>query len=137
MIKSAIGHLQVNINPQNKAFYKDLFTFNGWTTIYEDEGSIGVLSEPGASLWFIGCANASINDYDGAGTNHIALSVPNQGDVDLMVNYLREHNVACLFETPRHRPDFSSDPNMTYYQVMFESPDRILFEVVYTGPLSK
>ena len=38
-----------------------------------------------------------------------------------------------LFETPRYRPDFSSEPN-TYYQIMFESPDRILFEIVYVGP---
>jgi hypothetical protein len=26
-----------------------------------------------------------------------------------------------------------ASPDKTYYQVMFESPDRILFEVVYTG----
>jgi hypothetical protein len=51
-----------------------------------------------------------------------------------MVVYLREHNVQPLFETPRHRPEFSAGPDQTYYQVMFESPDRILFEVVYTGP---
>ncbi len=36
--------------------------------------------------------------------------------------------------TPRHRPEFSQGPDQTYYQVMFESPDRVLFEVVYTGP---
>ena len=39
-----------------------------------------------------------------------------------------------LFETPRHRPDFAHGEDTTYYQVMFESPDRILFEIVYTGP---
>jgi hypothetical protein len=38
-----------------------------------------------------------------------------------------------LFETPRHRPEFSSEDS-TYYQIMFESPDRILLEFVYTGP---
>jgi hypothetical protein len=32
-----------------------------------------------------------------------------------------------------HRPEFSMSTEETYYQVMFESPDRILFEVVYTG----
>jgi hypothetical protein len=26
-------------------------------------------------------------------------------------------------------------PGETYYQVMFTSPDGVLFEVVYTGPL--
>ena len=42
--------------------------------------------------------------------------------------------VKMLFETPRHRPEFSMSPEETYYQIMFESPDRILWEVVYTGP---
>lgn len=39
-----------------------------------------------------------------------------------------------LFGTPQHRPDFAADDAHTYYQVMFASPDRILLEVVYTGP---
>jgi hypothetical protein len=47
--------------------------------------------------------------------------------------WLKESGIPHLFETPRHRPEFSEGDN-TYYQVMFESPDRILFEVVYTGP---
>jgi len=54
-----------------------------------------------------------------------------------MVDYLKKAGVPALFETPRHRPDFCSSPDQTYYQVMFESPDRLLFEVVYSGPISK
>jgi hypothetical protein len=50
------------------------------------------------------------------------------------VTYLKQHGIKALFETPRHRPEFSGSEAETYYQVMFESPDRILFEVVYTGP---
>jgi len=41
--------------------------------------------------------------------------------------------VALLFETPRHRPEFAQSPEQTYYQIMFETPDRILLEVVYIG----
>jgi hypothetical protein len=37
------------------------------------------------------------------------------------------------FDTPLQRPDFSSGDNI-YYQIMFEGPDRILFEFFYTGP---
>ena len=35
-----------------------------------------------------------------------------------------------LFETPRHRAEFTNSPEQTYYQVMFETPDRILVEIV-------
>jgi catechol 2,3-dioxygenase-like lactoylglutathione lyase family enzyme len=137
MIKSNFGHLQVNIYPQNIAFYKELFAFLGWSVLYEDPNMIGVGCEKGSSLWFAACAKAVNNDYDGPGANHIALSVDSQDDVDQTVTYLQQHKVEALFETPRHRPEFCSGPDKTYYQVMFESPDRILFEVVYTGLLSK
>jgi hypothetical protein len=50
---------------------------------------------------------------------------------------LQQHGIQALFDTPRHRPEFCSSPDNTYYQVMFESPDRILFEVVYTGPKTR
>ncbi len=38
---------------------------------------------------------------------------------------------------PHHRPEFAMNEKYTYYQVMFETPDRILFEIVYMGPLQK
>ena len=57
-------------------------------------------------------------------------------DVDAVAAWLAERGVIALFETPRHRPDFSQSANDTYYQVMFETPDHILLEVVYTGPKS-
>ena len=90
-----------------------------------------------ASLWFIGNANDAKNDYDGAGMNHLALHVQSQSEVDQMVEYIHEKNIAPLFETPRHRPEFSQDADHTYYQVMFETPDKLLFEVVYGGLLKK
>ncbi len=134
MLKSDIGHILFNVNLQNMAFYKDLFQFLGWSILYDDPNMIGMDNKRGASLWFSSEVKAVTNDYDGPGMNHLGISVTNQSDVDEVVAYLNEHDVPALFETPRHRPEFCS-PGQTYYQVMFESPDRILFEVVYTGPL--
>lgn len=136
MIQSTFGHIQFNVSPQNVAYYKDLFSFMGWTIIADAPDYLGAGCAGGGSVWFMGYANDFKNDYDGAGFNHLGLQVSSQAAVDQAVAYLREHNIPALFETPRHRPEFSMGPGQTYYQVMFESPDRILFEVVYTGPLS-
>jgi len=62
--------------------------------------------------------------------------VDTQAGVDATVDYLKSHGVEALFETPRHRPEFSQKPDQTYCQVMFASPDCVLFEVVYSGPKS-
>ncbi len=97
---------------------------------------LGVSGAGGCSLWFGAGAKDVANDYDGPGVNHVALAAQTQAEVDASVDYLRAHNIATLFDTPAHRPDFVADPSQTYYQVMFESPDRILLEVVYTGPKS-
>lgn len=135
-MKSSVGHIQININPQNLPFYKDLLTFLGWSVWYEDPCMLGVGTDQGTSLWFAGQTKTVANDYDSIGMNHLGIAVPVKGDVDEVVNYLNERGVKALFDTPRHRPDFCSGPENTYYQVMFESPDRVLFEVVYTGPMA-
>lgn len=129
-----LGHLQVNVAADNLAFYRDLFAFLEWPVIYDGDGTLGVSSQDGASAWFVGGANDHTNDYDGVGLNHFAIAAGSQADVDATVAYIQSNGVAALFETPRHRPDFAQSEADTYYQVMFESPDRILFEVVYTGP---
>ncbi len=134
MVKSSIGHLQINVNPQNLPFYKDLLCFLGWDVWYDDPNMLGLGGEQGSSLWFAGLAKPVGNDYDGVGMNHIALAVSSPADVDQAAAFLVAKGVKALFETPRHRPDFCSGPEKDYYQVMFESPDRVLFEVVYTGP---
>ncbi len=133
MEKSKFGHIVVNIHMKNKDFYKDLFTFLGWELLYDAPEVLGVGDANKGSLWFGDPIKALENDYDGIGMNHLAISVPSIAAVDETVAYLKGINVPSLFETPRHRPEFSG-PGHTYYQVMFESPDRILFEVVYTGP---
>ena len=71
------------------------------------------------------------------GMNHLAIAVSSEAEVDEMVDWLRARRVLTLFGTPCHRLDFADAKDQTYYQVMFESPDKILFEVVYIGPLSK
>ena len=139
MNHAKIGHMQVNINMKNAAFYRDLFTFLGWKTLCDEEVApgvklLGMEDENHASVWFADPQKKVDNDYDGVGMNHLGISVASQADVDAMVAYLKEHSVAALFETPRHRPEFCDGPANTYYQVMFESPDKLLFEVVYTGP---
>jgi len=133
-MQTRFGHIQFNVQPANLPFYRDLLPFLGWPIIFEGEGFVGVGGPSGDSLWFIGYVKPVSNDYDGPGLNHIALSAASQAEVDAVVAYLAEHGVPALFETPRHRPEFSHGPENTYYHVMFESPDRILWEVVYTGP---
>jgi catechol 2,3-dioxygenase-like lactoylglutathione lyase family enzyme len=132
-MKSKLGHFQINVNTANLPFYKDLFTFLGWDTLVDNAEMFATSTADCASLWFMYGLKPQTTDYDGFGVNHIAIHVDAQKDVDTSVDYLKEHQVTCLFETPRHRPDFASDPATTYYQVMFESPDHILFEIVYMG----
>jgi len=134
MIHSNVGHLVFMIDGANADFYKDLLTFMGWNVIADYPGMIGLSGTNGTSLWFLGNAKPVKNDYDGPGLNHLALSVPAQGDVDVAAGYLKQKGITHLHETPRHRPDFVQEAGHTYYQVMFESPDRIQFEIVYTGP---
>jgi hypothetical protein len=133
-MQTSLAHLQVNIQPDNLLFYRDLFAFLGWNTLYDADGTLGTGGQNGASLWFITEANNAANDYDGPGVNHIGISASSQADVDATAAYLNDKAIAALFDTPRHRPEFSANESETYYQVMFESPDRVLFEVVYTGP---
>lgn len=133
-MKPFIAHMQINVDETNMSFYKDLLTFLGWQIIYDDPNMLGAASVQDDSVWFVGGAKAVASDYDGPGVNHIAFGVESQADVDQAAVYLAEHGIKHLFETPRHRPEFTGSADQTYYQVMFESPDRLLFEIVYTGP---
>ena len=137
MDKSTLGHLVINIIKENQVFYKEILSFLGWKIIVDHPGMLGIEDRNGVSLWFTNQIKKVNNDYDGVGMNHLAISVSSQLAVDETVAYLQKNNIKMLFETPRHRPEFCSSPAETYYQVMFESPDRILFEVVYTGPRIK
>jgi len=126
--------LVFHIAPENAGFYKDLFAFLGWQSIYDEEGVFGVTDGGECALWFEGEANGAQNDYDGAGFIHLATITENQADVDSAATYLRGKGVALLFGTPCNRPDHADSENHLYYSAMFASPDRILLEVVYAGP---
>lgn len=132
-MKPFLSHLQINIAAANMPFYTELMTFLEWQTLYESEAMVGWGAAHGESLWFVGGAKPVSNDYDGPGVNHIALGAESQADVDRVAAHLAERGIARLFDTPRHRPEFSQADDRTYYQVMFESPDHLLFEVVYIG----
>jgi catechol 2,3-dioxygenase-like lactoylglutathione lyase family enzyme len=137
MEKSTLGHMVINIQGANQSFYKDLFNFLGWKLLTDHPEVLGIEDENKVSLWFLNPIKNVVDDYDGIGMNHLAISVPSQDAVDETVVYLQSHDIKTLFETPRHRPEFCGSTDVTYYQVMFEGPDRILFEVVYIGPRSK
>ncbi len=128
-----VSHLLFGVSPANLPFYKELMGFLGWSALYEDENMLGVGNGGETSIWFGAPLKDAANDYDGPGLNHLGIGTETQADVDTTVAFLAEHNITALFETPRHRPEFSG-PDSTYYQVMFETPDRILIEVVYIGP---
>ena len=135
-MQNSVSHIQFNVDPAHLSFYRDLTAYLGWKTIYDGDGMLGVGGKDQCSLWFAGQVKEVSNDYDGPGMNHLAIAAESQADVDAAAAYLKQHNVALLFGTPQHRPDFAQSEDQTYYQVMFESPDRILLEVVYTGPKS-
>lgn len=133
MQHAPIGHIQFNVRDENLPFYRDLLTFLGWNLIGEWPGMIGLSAANGQSLWFGSQVKEVANDYDGPGLNHLAFAAASVADVDKAVAWLTTRNTLALFETPRHRPEFANDEQSTYYQVMFETPDRILLEIVYIG----
>lgn len=133
---SCLNHLQVNVDPKNFGFYKDLMAFLGWRTLSDSESVVGFGSGTNGSLWFQKGLKDLATDYDGTGVNHIGISVDSPAAVDLTADYLKKRDIILLFDTPRKRPEFS-DAGELYYQIMFESPDKILFEIVYTGPEQK
>lgn len=133
---AGLSHLMVHIEPENVGFYRELFEFLGWDRIYDAEGTLGVMAGSDPSVWFVPALTEGHNDYDAPGVNHIAIGAASIDEVDRAAAYLGERGVPALFDTPRHRPEFALSPGETYYQVMFESPDRLLLEIVYTGPLA-
>jgi catechol 2,3-dioxygenase-like lactoylglutathione lyase family enzyme len=132
-MQTSFGHLVIGVDAANLPFYRDLFGLFGWHTIYDSQEMLGVSDSKNISLWFGSPLKHSANDYDGPGMNHFAISTATQEDVDAAAAYLRERDVELLFNTPRHRPEFSGSDDSTYYQIMFETPDRLLVEVVYIG----
>lgn len=133
-MKSQLSHIQFNVQPANISYYKELFGFLGWQAMAEQEGMIGLAGPGGVSVWFLSYNLKDVsNDYDGPGMNHLAIGVDSIADVDEAAAHLRQRGIELLFETPRHRAEFAGADDQTYYQVMFKSPDNLLFEIVYIG----
>ena len=107
--------------------------FMGWNTIFEMDEVVGYRSGTNEDVWFVKTQNKEVQDHDGIGMNHISFRVNTISDVDVIHSFLEKKDIKMLFDTPKHRPEFSSSPKETYYQIMFKSPDGILFEVVYVG----
>ena len=133
-MQTTLSHILFNIRPANIQFYRDLLSFLGWQAIYDGDGMLGFGGKSESSIWFVTEVKGVANDYDGPGMNHLGIGAESQADVDATAAYLEERGVPALFDTPRHRPEFASSADSTYYQVMFETPDKVLLEVVYTGP---
>ena len=133
-MQTTLSHILFNIRPANMQFYRDLLGFLGWQTIHDGDGVLGFGGKGESSIWFVTEVKEVATDYDGPGMNHLGIGAESQADVDATVVYLNQRGVPALFDTPRHRPEFASSADTTYYQVMFETPDKILLEVVYTGP---
>jgi catechol-2,3-dioxygenase len=125
--------MQLNISFAQLSFYKELFDFLGWSIIFETSDTIGFKNNQSGDLWFVNNSSNDNQDFDKKGLNHIAIRVEKENDVHEVEKFLQEKNISSLFGTPRHRPEFTSQPNHIYYQIMFASPDNILFEVVYIG----
>lgn len=134
-MNSHFYHLQINIDFKNISFYKDLMTALGWSLIFEDEMVAGYKSGSTGDLWFVKTERPDNSDYDAKGVNHISIRVDQVSDVDQIKNHLEKIGTKMLFDTPRHRPEFATSEKDTYYQIMFESPDKVLFEVVYVGSI--
>lgn len=133
MISSYFYHAQLNIDFTNLDFYKGFMEFMGWSVIFEMDTVIGFKSNSTGDIWFVKTSLNETTNYDAKGTNHISFRVNNQSDIDVAKDYLESKEVKMLFDTPRHRPEFVSKENETYYQIMFETPDKLLFEIVYIG----
>ena len=133
-MRTGIAHIQFNVKAENLPFYRDLFGYWGWEIIHSDDSMYGISGRNDESLWFTSGATGVTNDYDGPGMNHLAIGAESQSDVDAAGERLSAQGVDLLFDTPRHRPEFSGGESETYYQIMFETPDRILLEFVYRGP---
>src|SRR5215212_1940692 len=81
-MQSNLAHMQINIQPGNFGFYKDLFAFLSWKSLYEDENILGLADSKGCSIWFATALKDGANDYDAPGLNHLGIGVGAQADVD-------------------------------------------------------
>ena len=105
-----------------------------WKVIFENTDVAGFKTDQNGDVWFANAGHKPVSDYDNRGMNHIAIRTEQLADVETVAEFLKKKGVELLFGTPKHRPEFAAKETETYYQIMFKSPDNLLFEVVFIGP---
>lgn len=105
----------------------------GWKIIFCTDEVIGFNSVNMGDIWLVSSDVNELQNYDAKGFNHLAIKVEEQNDIKILLDFLKIKNIKTIFDTPKHRPEFANNDKETYYQIMFETPDRILFEIVYIG----
>ncbi len=132
-MKASFYHMLWSIKNyrENIQYYKEMFKILGIQTSYEGD-NIYCIESNGLSIWIMESTSENQNDRDSFGMNHFALRVDTIEEVnEFTEKFLSKNSIEALFDTPKHREDFSSD-TQGYFQVMFEMPGGILLEVVST-----
>lgn len=133
MHSTGLYHLQINVSDVHAAFYREWFAWLGWETVFEPDIACGVRGPNGTYLWFETIDANELTNRDALGVNHVAIGATSIESVNAAAVWLGEQGISPLFDTPRRRPEFAANTGGDYYQLMFESPDGILFEFVFTG----
>jgi catechol 2,3-dioxygenase-like lactoylglutathione lyase family enzyme len=132
-MKASLYHIQINASEIKKSthFYKELLGYFEYKVIYEDESTLGI-SDGSTDFWIMSTEDkyrSKPYHRKAPGINHIAFKVASKADVDKFTEeFLNPKNIALLYETPHHFPEYSEQ----YYAVYFEDPDKIKLEVAYT-----
>src|SRR5690606_39567277 len=106
-MQTTFGHIQFNVDPKHFDFYFDLLTFLGWKLIHRDDKFLALGHSDGYSLWFLSKTKTVANDNDGPGMNQLGFHTKTITEVDETCEFLEKKGVPALFDTPRHRPEFS------------------------------
>ena len=134
-IHSSVGHILLLIHDYEKniLLYREMFKYFGYEFSMDSEYGIGVQTG-GPSVWVMKATDETKNNRDSNGLNHFGFHVESKEEVDTFIaEFLKPNNIKCLFDTPKDRPEFfDAEKGGEYYQVMFEFPGSVLFEVVYT-----
>jgi len=128
-----VGHIHLNVDAANVDFYTELYESLGRAILIEDDGFTGVRRD-GWSIRFTPGGTGTIHNHDAIGINHLGIEADPVEAVDQVGTWIRGKSIAPLYGTPTNRPEFAASGDEMYYSVMFESPDGILLEVVYTDP---
>ena len=136
MRASGVHHVDLVVSSIERSllFYRDLLGPIGFTRIGEVEG------ERGETIWYLGCANASVGlrqaqslggiDRYRLGLHHLALNAPSRAAVDERHEWL----VAAGAEIESPPREYTYLPG--YYAVFFYDPDGIKLEILHVPGLA-